>query len=24
MMEAPTPVPEGQLRELGIGVMVKK
>jgi len=24
MMEAPTPVPEGQLRELGIGVVVKK
>jgi len=24
MMEAPTPVPEGQLRELGIGVVVKR
>jgi hypothetical protein len=24
MMEAPTPVAEGQLRELGIGIVVKK
>jgi aspartyl-tRNA synthetase len=24
MVEAPTPVAEGQLRELGIGIVVKK